>query len=113
MTNYNERPDEILHGITGSKNLRPQRGILAHSRIEAKQAIKRLVADEMLGLMADEPLTDAEILHTTGYTDDEGTLRICKCGADYSDSKRKVVYNECRAELRTKLAEWLGKGENV
>lgn len=31
--------DEILHGITGSKNLRPQRGVLAKSREEAKQAI--------------------------------------------------------------------------
>ena len=45
MTNYNERLDEILHGITGSKNLRPQRGVLAKSRDEAKAAITSLIKE--------------------------------------------------------------------
>jgi hypothetical protein len=45
MTNYNERLDEILHGITGSKNLRPHRSILAKSRDEAKQAITSLIKE--------------------------------------------------------------------
>ena len=45
MTNYNERLDDILHGITGSKNLRPQRGVLAKSRDEAKQAITSLIKE--------------------------------------------------------------------
>ncbi len=43
--------DKILHGITGSKNLLPQRGVLAHSRIEAKQAILELIRTEKLKLL--------------------------------------------------------------
>lgn len=88
MTNYNKRLDEIFAPLIDSPSLT----LTTTYWDEAKQAIKQLVADEMLALIGDDE--DTEKAYAIGFDNGES--------AHYN--------NELRQELRTKLAEWLGKG---
>ena len=90
MTNYNERLDEILYDYW-ARHRNCENGCQSPDDGEiTKQAIKQLVADEFLELIGEYEPEYSNLNGNAGYWEVHGR-------------------NAFRAELRSKLAEWLGK----